>query len=102
LYLPTGSQNPPSPYVLYVVVDNTWLTEVVFNPFALDVDFVVMSLTKYYSGGNAIAGAVVSNNENVIDKIIESNICNGFHISPYTCKVINANIKNMSYHKWHK
>jgi cystathionine beta-lyase/cystathionine gamma-synthase len=37
---------------LTVVVDNTWLTCKIFNPFMYKVDVVVVSLTKYYSGGS--------------------------------------------------
>jgi cystathionine beta-lyase/cystathionine gamma-synthase len=44
----------------FVIVDNTWLTHVIFNPFSIEqVDVVVMSLSKYYSGGMAIGGAIL-------------------------------------------
>jgi len=43
-----------------VIVDNTWLSHVIFNPFSIEqVDVVVYSLSKYYSGGTAIAGAIL-------------------------------------------
>lgn len=79
---------------LYVVVDNTWLTEVIFNPFLVDVDFVVMSLTKYYSAGNAIGGAILSKsaNKNVIEKIILFGRLNGEHVSPHNCEIIEKNM----------
>jgi|ETNmetMinimDraft_30_1059905.scaffolds.fasta_scaffold40865_1 hypothetical protein len=34
---------------LTIIVDNTWVTGKNFNPFNFKVDFVVASLTKYYS-----------------------------------------------------
>ena len=34
----------------YVIVDNTWLTDKIFNPFEHGATIVVTSLTKYYSG----------------------------------------------------
>jgi cystathionine beta-lyase/cystathionine gamma-synthase len=44
----------------YVIVDNTWLSHIIFNPLLIDqVDVVVTSLSKYYSGGTAIAGAIL-------------------------------------------
>jgi cystathionine beta-lyase/cystathionine gamma-synthase len=45
----------------YVIMDNTWLTCAVFNPFRApyEADCVVTSLTKYYSSGCAIGGAIL-------------------------------------------
>ena len=39
---------------LYVVVDNTWLTHIIFNPFDYDADIIVTSLTKYYTASAII------------------------------------------------
>ena len=41
------------------MVDNTWLTSSVFNPFDFDIDIVVTSLSKYYSAGSCIGGAII-------------------------------------------
>jgi cystathionine beta-lyase/cystathionine gamma-synthase len=43
-----------------IVIDNTWLSSEFFNPFLCSnsVDYVVNSLTKYYSGGKCIAGTL--------------------------------------------
>lgn len=48
---------------IVVILDNTWTTPVVFQPFRHDIDVVVESATKYLSGkGDAILGfAVVYN-----------------------------------------
>jgi cystathionine beta-lyase/cystathionine gamma-synthase len=43
---------------LIFIVDNTWLSIASYNPFDYGADFCVISLTKYYSGGLAIAGTV--------------------------------------------
>ena len=45
----------------FTIVDNTWLAAAIFNPLQAPMcaDCVVVSLTKYYSAGHAIAGAVV-------------------------------------------
>ncbi len=43
-----------------VVIDNTWLTSAILNPFEThEADFVVLSLAKHYSAGRHIAGAVL-------------------------------------------
>lgn len=42
-----------------MIVDNTWLTSTIFNPFDFKhVDIVVSSMSKYYSAGSCIGGAV--------------------------------------------
>ena len=98
---------------LIIIVDNTWLTDVIFNPFFHHIDFVVTSLSKYYSGGNCIAGAIIGNNENMeynnIDqqkrkallcKILSINWQKfkneGIHINPIYCNIIIKNMKLMN------
>lgn len=76
---------------LYVIVDNTWLTEVIFNPLLFDVDFVVTSLTKYYSGGTAIGGAIVSDNE-LLGEVRNWMRVMGHHVSPHNCKLVVQNM----------
>ena len=81
---------------LVVIVDNTWLTHVIFNPFEYDVDVVVSSLTKYYSAGTIIGGAylVRKQHENLFDKAF--NLMRWIHISGYDCAVISDNLPSMS------
>lgn len=45
------------------VVDNTWLSGVLFNPFDNGADLVVESLTKYVSAGKCIGGAVIGRSD---------------------------------------
>jgi len=81
---------------LLVVVDNTWLTDVVFNPFTnFDVDVVVTSLTKYYGAGTAIAGAVLLSKSSLSESIFNWLRITGQHISPHNCKLISTNIHNV-------
>lgn len=83
---------------LYVVVDNTWLTEVIFNPFNHGANYVVTSLTKYPSGGNCICGAIVSNSHNnkkIMNRVSRINTLTGIHISPVNCMIVLKYIKNM-------
>ena len=82
---------------LYVIVDNTWITSVIFNPFKYDVDFTVLSLTKYYSGGGCIAGAIISNHQ-LMDNIIYFIDITGLHVSPLYCDILLENIPKMKDH----
>lgn len=77
---------------LYVICDNTWLTSLIFNPFDYDVDIVTTSLSKFYSGGNAIGGACIF--KNIDDYDIMNNYIRiaGIHISPLQLKIIEEQI----------
>uniref|UniRef100_A0A6C0C9P5 Aminotransferase class V domain-containing protein n=1 Tax=viral metagenome TaxID=1070528 RepID=A0A6C0C9P5_9ZZZZ len=80
--------------ILYVIIDNTWLTELILNPFDYDVDFVILSLTKYYSAGNAIGGAILADyNIEHVDIWME---LTGQHTSPVNCEIIYDNIASMA------
>lgn len=80
---------------LIIIVDNTWLTHLIFNPLKYDVDIVVTSLTKYYSGGTAIMGACIFSNTNkhLFDIAVKKNCYEGIHISP---KIVN-NVRIMAH-----
>lgn len=80
---------------IYIVIDNTWLTSKIFNPFEFDVDIVVNSLTKYYSGGKAICGIILSDISFLFIKATDYLYNNGLHTSPYNCKIILDNIDEL-------
>ncbi len=80
---------------LTIIVDNTWVTGTIFNPFDFKVDFVVVSLTKYYSAGSCIAGAIIGNDKNTLmDEVIKFTTVMGLHVSPYNCKLIFKKISD--------
>jgi cystathionine beta-lyase/cystathionine gamma-synthase len=81
--------------IIHVIIDNTWLTSEIFNPIDHGADFVVTSLTKYYSGGTAIAGAIIGTNI-WMSMIFDWIRINGVHTSPHNCKVIGQNLSLMS------
>lgn len=64
-----------------VIVDNTWLTHLIFNPFKVGADMVVTSLSKYYSAGTKIGGAIMTTStyHGHIQAYIKR--C-GYHVSP--------------------
>ncbi len=89
------------------IVDNTWLTHLMCNPFEYGVDFVILSLTKYYSGGSAICGAILSGGQTeyfqntgwmtLMDEIFQYIKRSGIHISPYHCQLVVDGLLTMKY-----
>jgi cystathionine beta-lyase/cystathionine gamma-synthase len=76
---------------LILIVDNTWLTHELFNPFDHDTDLVVVSSSKHYSNGSCIGGAVIGPTKN-IDTISTHARITGVHISPVHCNLILQNM----------
>jgi cystathionine beta-lyase/cystathionine gamma-synthase len=80
---------------LYFIVDNTWLTSVIFNPFKYDVDMVVMSMSKHYSGGQCISGAMICKDDEQYKISKDWYTMKGHHVSTHICSVILDNIHQM-------
>lgn len=77
---------------LIIIIDNTWLSSAIFNPFNFDVDYVVVSLSKYYSAGKAIMGAVINQNNKYYSDTVDYLKFSGSHCSPHDVSVILQNI----------
>lgn len=98
-------------YKYLIVVDNTWLSNALFNPFDFNVDGVALSLTKYYSGGRCLAGAVLGKKP-FITTITYSANKSGISLSPIHCNIIldsltslqervsNVSTKTMNIAQW--
>lgn len=73
-----------------VVIDNTWLTSAVLNPFDFGADIVVTSLSKYYSASSCIAGSVIVKkyDASFCDTLFSTGKHFGFHVSANTCDVL--------------
>lgn len=105
---------------LWLVVDNTWLTDYLLNPFQpqsdnprdaddavspatadhrqqhyAGADIVVCSLTKHYSGGHAIAGAVLVNHRLQFDTFVRHLSLNGLHTSPHNAHLVLHHMGDM-------
>lgn len=81
---------------LIIMVDNTWLTSSILNPFVVyEADVVISSLTKYYSGGTCIAGMIATKSRKLYDYCLSNIKTNGIHVSPYHCQLIIDNIKTL-------
>jgi len=81
---------------LYIIIDNTWLTDIIFNPFIHNIDAVCLSLTKYYSGGQCIAGATIGLKSNIFSEIESIIHLVGLHVSPLNIDIIIGNLDKMA------
>lgn len=80
---------------LTVVIDNTWLTHYIFNPLEYYADIVVLSLTKYYSAGNHIGGALIATSRKVLGNLYYCIKVFGLHTSPFACDIISKNMDTL-------
>ncbi len=65
-----------------IIIDNTWLTPLIFNPFKYDAAIVVESCSKYLTNGKCISGHVtISVNHAVLDILVSDYIkIMGIHV----------------------
>lgn len=78
-----------------VIVDNTWLSSTIFNPLDHGADLVVTSLTKYYSGGSCIAGAILTRNAQFYNALLKLHRVTGIHVSPIHCEHVLEALKTL-------
>lgn len=71
---------------LLIVVDNTWLSSVSFNPFDFGADIVYESLSKYNSNGTRIGGVIVFKNDELANKVMYKIKISGLHIEVDVCQ----------------
>jgi len=79
---------------LIIICDNTWLSNLIFNPFNYNIDIVTISLTKYYTGNIGICGACIIKNNELYNTANEYIKINGIHNSPILIKYINNALNN--------
>jgi methionine-gamma-lyase len=78
-----------------VVVDNTWLTPYLFQPYRLGADLVIHSVTKYMGGhGNAMGGGVSGKRE-LVDKIEQAQNYLGGLMRPMDAFLVTQGIKTL-------
>lgn len=82
---------------LRVVVDNTWVSSVLFNPFQYEeVDVVVNSLTKYYGAGKSgILGISIAKTKEFGDILFDYGRFKGLHVSPLYCQSVVEQMETM-------
>ena len=81
---------------LYLIVDNTFLSSYFQNPLKLGADIVIHSGTKFLGGHNdTLAGFIVTNNEEVQEKLRFIIKTTGAGLAPFDCWLILRGIKTL-------
>lgn len=80
----------------YIIADNTVLTSARYNPFDDNVDAVVISTSKHYSGGQHIGGCILFKNAQLHDTAVNIYVARGYHVSPQNCELICNSLKTMN------
>ena len=81
---------------LLLIVDNTFLSPYFQNPLKLGADVVVHSGTKFLGGHNdTLAGFLVTNNEEVRDKLRFLIKTTGAGLAPFDCWLIQRGMKTL-------
>jgi len=85
-------------YGALCAIDNTFATPVLQQPFALGVDYVIHSTTKYLNGhGNSIAGVVVGRDQETMRKgVWRAMKLVGTNCSPFEAWLTNNGMKTLS------
>lgn len=79
------------------ITDNTFLTPYYQRPFELGCDVIVHSTTKYLDGHNAtLGGAVVTDREDLQEKIAFARISSGLVMSPMVAWLTLQGVKTLS------
>lgn len=81
---------------LILVVDNTWLSSAVFNPFDYGADIVYESLSKYNSGGTRIGGAIVFKSDDIAKRVMNQIKLSGLHIEVDVCNHFSTMFDGLS------
>lgn len=83
-------------YGLLLIVDNTFLSPYFQNPLKLGADIVVHSGTKFLGGHNdTLAGFLVTNNEEVRDRLRFLIKTTGAGLAPFDCWLILRGMKTL-------
>ena len=81
---------------LLLIVDNTFLSPYFQNPLKLGADIVVHSGTKFLGGHNdTLAGFLVTNNEEVRDRLRFLIKTTGAGLAPFDCWLILRGMKTL-------
>lgn len=80
-----------------VVIDNCFLTPILQRPLDFGADFVIHSATKYIDGqGRAVGGAVVGNDEKLMDEVFGVVRTCGTSISPFNAWIFLKGLETLS------
>ncbi len=83
-------------YDAITVVDNTFATPILQRPLGLGADVVVHSLSKYLNGhSDVLAGALVSNEESLLERVRFIQRAGGAVLSPFDAYLVARGIKTL-------
>ena len=83
-------------YEVYTIIDNTFCTPMLQQPFKYGVDFIIHSTTKYLNGhGNSISGIVLGRDTEHYDPIWQAMKLIGTNLSPFEAWLVNNGIKTL-------
>lgn len=84
-------------YKVTTVVDNTFCTPYLQQPFSYGIDYVIHSTTKYLNGhGNAISGIIVGRDKSRYEEIWKTLKLVGSNSSAFDAWLLNNGIKTLS------
>ncbi len=79
------------------VIDNTFPTPYLQQPFKFNVDFIIHSTTKYLNGhGNSIAGVIIGRDKEIMEKKVWTTLkLAGTNASPLEAWLLGTGIKTL-------
>ncbi|MBM7571412.1 trans-sulfuration enzyme family protein [Aquibacillus albus] len=81
---------------LYTMIDNTFATPYLCQPYLDEVDLVVHSATKYLAGHSDVTAGVLVGHEELIDKAKAKVVNIGTNLSPFDAWLACRGIKTLS------
>lgn len=76
---------------LKIIIDNSWLTPIIYNPYTVGANYVIDSMSKYMGGGNVIMGCVCGSKKDM-KTVVDYAFIHGLHVSPYDCYMAEISI----------
>jgi len=84
-------------YDVLTILDNTFATPYFQRPLSLGVDLVVHSATKFLNGhGDVVAGAVVTNSDQLSQRICDYRTRTGAILGPMDAFLVSRGLKTLS------
>ncbi|CAM3908427.1 trans-sulfuration enzyme family protein [Lederbergia lenta] len=81
---------------LFTIVDNTFATPYLLQPYKDGVDLVVHSATKYLGGHSDVSAGVIVGNKNLIGKVRQKVVSLGGNLSPFEAWLTCRGIKTLA------
>lgn len=83
-------------FQLITIVDNTFATPYLLQPFTAGVDIVVHSATKYLGGHSDVSAGVVAGSEELIAAVRQKIVSLGANLSPFEAWLTCRGIKTLA------